>query len=88
MEGLIPLVYKAIMQRNVNAGGQSLLRSVLNDSPSASYARLPTGDSGRFQASNFQFIRSDHGFSTSSSPSAIHRRSVTTTSESNRRSLM
>ncbi|KAI3806598.1 hypothetical protein L1987_22507 [Smallanthus sonchifolius] len=87
MEGLIPFVYRAIMQQK-NAGGPSLLRSVLNDSPSASYARLPTGDSGRFQASNFHILRSDYGFSTSSSPSAAHRRTATYSSEFNRRAVM
>ncbi|KAL4558007.1 hypothetical protein LXL04_036203 [Taraxacum kok-saghyz] len=80
MEGLIPFVYRAIMQQR-NSTGQSLLRSALNDSPSASYSRLPTGESGRFQATNFHVLRQDHGFSTSSSPSsAAHRRSGTSTS--------
>ncbi|KAI3819931.1 hypothetical protein L1987_13784 [Smallanthus sonchifolius] len=89
MEGLIPFVYRAIMQQK-NAGGQSLLRSTLNDSPSSSYVRLRTGESGRFQASNFHILRSDHVFSTSSSPSsATHRRTATApSSEFNRSAVM
>ncbi|KVH95051.1 hypothetical protein Ccrd_002880 [Cynara cardunculus var. scolymus] len=75
-----------MQQRNGGgSGGHSLLRSAVNDSPSASYVRLPTGESGRFQASNFHVFRSDHGFSTSSSPSAAHRR---TTSEFNSRAVV
>ncbi|KAK1412946.1 hypothetical protein QVD17_34578 [Tagetes erecta] len=87
MEGLIPFVYRAIMQQK-NAGGQSLFRSALNDSPSSSYVRLPTGESGRFQASNFHILRSDHGFSTTSSPSGAHRRSAASSSEFNRHAVM
>ncbi|KAL8252827.1 hypothetical protein R6Q59_036520 [Mikania micrantha] len=90
MEGLIPFVYRAITQQK-NNGGQSLLRSVISDSPSASYIRLPTGDSGRFQASNFHVFRSDNiGYSTSSSPStATHRRAATVpSSELNRHAVM
>ncbi|KAL8261593.1 hypothetical protein R6Q59_025642 [Mikania micrantha] len=89
MEGLIPFVYRAIMQQK-NAGGPSLFGSGFNDSPSASYARLPTGDSGRFQASNFRVLRADHGFATSSSPSsATHRRTATVpSSEFNRHAVM
>ncbi|KAI3677944.1 hypothetical protein L6452_37218 [Arctium lappa] len=72
-----------------NGGGHSLLRSAVNDSPSASYVRLPTGESGRFQASNFHVFRSDHGFSTSSSPSsAAHRRTATSTSDFNSRAVV
>ncbi|XP_021911030.1 uncharacterized protein LOC110824826 [Carica papaya] len=49
MEGLIPLVYKAIVQyRNGSQG-----------SPSTSYMRLP-GDSGRFQTSDFQLFPSNN----------------------------
>ncbi|KAJ0521313.1 hypothetical protein HanIR_Chr10g0469451 [Helianthus annuus] len=72
-----------------NTGGQSLLRSAFNDSPSASYVRLPTGDSGRFQASNFHIFRSEHGLATSSSPSsATHRRTATASAEFNRHAVM
>ncbi|KAK7292914.1 hypothetical protein RJT34_15770 [Clitoria ternatea] len=47
MEGLIPFVYKAIMQ---NKGGkEDTLGSWISESPSYSYIRLPSGDSGRFQ---------------------------------------
>nr|AGS78072.1 legume-specific protein [Aeschynomene indica] len=46
MEGLIPFVYKAIMQyKNGNEGS---IRTWICESPSYSYMRLP-GDSGRFQ---------------------------------------
>ncbi|WOG94454.1 hypothetical protein DCAR_0313750 [Daucus carota subsp. sativus] len=60
MEGLIPFVYRAIVQyRN---GGD--MGSFLSESPSAAYMRLP-GDSGRFQA-----LQANHrGKSPCSSPS-------------------
>ncbi|OIT28169.1 PREDICTED: uncharacterized protein LOC109212984 [Nicotiana attenuata] len=67
MEGLIPLVYKAIVEYK-NAGRATWI----NESPSASYMRLP-GDSGRFETSDIQlFGHADTRFSTtsSSSPSA------------------
>ncbi|KAG2690643.1 hypothetical protein I3760_09G197300 [Carya illinoinensis] len=68
MEGLIPLVYRAIMQYKY--GKESHLESWFNDSPSASYMRLP-GDSGRFQTSDVQlFCSSDYRLSASSSPSS------------------
>nr|GEU64148.1 ribonuclease H-like domain-containing protein [Tanacetum cinerariifolium] len=65
MEGLIPLVYRAIMQQK---------EEVPSGSPS--YVRLPTGDSGRFQASDINIFRSNKGFTSSSaSPSSTtHRR--------------
>ncbi|KAK7395241.1 hypothetical protein VNO78_15790 [Psophocarpus tetragonolobus] len=47
MEGLIPFVYKAIMQ--YKGGKEGSIGSWICDSPSYSYVRLPTGDSGRFQ---------------------------------------
>ncbi|KAF5737182.1 hypothetical protein HS088_TW13G00060 [Tripterygium wilfordii] len=58
MEGLIPFVYRAIVQhRN---GKEGLLNSWFSESPSASYyARLP-GDSGRFQNSDLQLLLSDY----------------------------
>ncbi|KAM7531895.1 hypothetical protein LguiB_035305 [Lonicera macranthoides] len=75
MEGLIPFVYRAFMQ--YKNGEQGLMGS----SPSASYMRLP-GDSGRFQSSDIQFLRSDRGFSTCSSPSTATRRIVSTAVQS------
>lgn len=66
MEGLIPLVYRAIMQ--YKNGQQGMAGSWLNESPSVSYVRLP-GDSGRFQMPDVQLLRPDFGFSTSSSSS-------------------
>ncbi|GKV10042.1 hypothetical protein SLEP1_g21465 [Rubroshorea leprosula] len=56
MEGLIPFVYRAIVQYR-NGKEEGLMASWFKESPSASYMRLP-GDSGRFQISE--------GFSTSS----------------------
>ena len=47
MEGLIPLVYKTIMQ--YKGGKEGAIGSWICESPSYSYMRLPTGDSGRFQ---------------------------------------
>lgn len=47
MEGLIPLIYKTIMQ--YKSGKEEAIGSWINESPSYSYMRLPTGDSGRFQ---------------------------------------
>ncbi|QCE11787.1 uncharacterized protein LOC114183841 [Vigna unguiculata] len=46
MEGLIPFVYKAIMQYK-GTGKEGPLGSWICESPSYSYMRLP-GDSGRF----------------------------------------
>ncbi|XP_027352787.1 uncharacterized protein LOC113863416 [Abrus precatorius] len=46
MEGLIPFVYKAIMQ--YKSGKEVAIGSWICESPSYSYMRLP-GDSGRFQ---------------------------------------
>ncbi|KAI3443044.1 uncharacterized protein J3R85_000403 [Psidium guajava] len=67
MEGLIPFVYRAIVQyRN---GNQGPLATWFPESPSASYMRLP-GDSGRLQASDIHLFRPDCGFNnlTSTSP--------------------
>ncbi|WCJ28346.1 hypothetical protein M5689_010047 [Euphorbia peplus] len=65
MEGLIPFVYRAVMQyRNEREGP---IGSWLNDSPSASYIRLPTGDSGRFQTSDIHLFGPDFGFSSATS---------------------
>ncbi|XP_031104292.1 uncharacterized protein LOC116007685 [Ipomoea triloba] len=71
MEGLIPFVYRAIMdyKNGGRQGGMMNYACMSNESPSASYMRLP-GDSGRFEASDIQL-----GFSTSSaSPSAASKR--------------
>nr|AGS78081.1 legume-specific protein [Aeschynomene deamii] len=46
MEGLIPFVYKAIMQ--YKNGNEGAIGTWICESPSYSYVRLP-GDSGRFQ---------------------------------------
>ncbi|KAL3531782.1 hypothetical protein ACH5RR_005303 [Cinchona calisaya] len=68
MEGLIPLVYRAIMQ--YKNGQQGMMGSWMNESPSTSYVRLP-GDSGRFQMPEIQLFRPDCAFTTStSSPSS------------------
>ncbi|CAK8574980.1 unnamed protein product [Lathyrus sativus] len=48
MEGLIPFVYKAIVQYK-NGKERTNISSWFCDSPSYSYMKLPTGDSGRFQ---------------------------------------
>ncbi|KAJ8503754.1 hypothetical protein OPV22_004640 [Ensete ventricosum] len=58
MEGLIPFVYKAIV-RYKNGGRASNIGSLLfHDSPSASYVRLPAGDSGRLLSSDVRFFPS------------------------------
>ncbi|KAL2509546.1 hypothetical protein Fot_33193 [Forsythia ovata] len=75
MEGLIPFVYRAIVQ--YKNGGQGVMATLISESPSASYMRLP-GDSGRFQKSEMQLFRSDCGFSTSTSPLSATKRSVST----------
>ncbi|CAL5389716.1 unnamed protein product [Camellia sinensis] len=84
MEGLIPFVYRAIMQYK-NGGEGGFMESWLNDSPSASYMRLP-GDSGRFQTSDIQLFRSDYCFSTTTTttapPSSTARISVSTAVQS------
>ncbi|CAJ1949447.1 unnamed protein product [Sphenostylis stenocarpa] len=64
MEGLIPFVYKAVMQ--YKNGKQGAIGSWLCDSPSYSYMKLP-GDSGRFQTSATSLFGSDSGHSSSSS---------------------
>ncbi|KAL5725760.1 hypothetical protein ACHQM5_008869 [Ranunculus cassubicifolius] len=58
MEGLIPFVYKAIVQYRSAEQQATITASWFQESPSASYIRLPTGDSGRFQSSDIQLIRS------------------------------
>ncbi|XP_072997880.1 uncharacterized protein [Typha latifolia] len=56
MEGLIPFVYRAIVQYK-NDGNVSLGSLMLNESPSASYMRLP-GDSGRYRSVEACFFSS------------------------------
>ncbi|KAJ1389998.1 hypothetical protein SESBI_37817 [Sesbania bispinosa] len=70
MEGLIPFVYKAIMQ--YKNGKEGPISSWLCESPSYSYMKLAGGDSGRFQTSASSLFGSDnnYGFSVSSSPSS------------------
>ncbi|XP_015950179.1 uncharacterized protein LOC107475042 [Arachis duranensis] len=69
MEGLIPFVYKAIMQ--YKNGKEGPIGSWLCDSPSYSYVKLP-GDSGRFQTSALSLFSPDHRFSPAASPSSKH----------------
>lgn len=74
MEGLIPFVYKAIMQ--YKNGREGPIVSWLCDSPSYSYMKLP-GDSGRFQTSASSLFGSDYGLSSSSSSSSKPASSTT-----------
>ncbi|XP_068669551.1 uncharacterized protein [Aristolochia californica] len=67
MEGLIPFVYKAIVQYRTGSQA-SLMGSWINDSQSASYIRLP-GDSGRFQTSEIQLFRPEYIYNSASSAS-------------------
>ena len=68
MEGLIPFVYKAVMQYKNEKQGP--IGSWLCESPSYSYMKLP-GDSGRFQTSASSPFGSDYGFSASSPSSKL-----------------
>ncbi|KAF4349468.1 hypothetical protein CsatB_000713 [Cannabis sativa] len=79
MEGLIPFVYKVIVEykngnNNRHEHHHDLLSSWLinNDSPMASiaYIRLPGGDSGRFQTSPFARASSSSSTSSVSSSSS------------------
>ncbi|XP_041027492.1 uncharacterized protein LOC121267606 [Juglans microcarpa x Juglans regia] len=85
MEGLIPFVYRAIMQYKHEKEIPSALGSYwFNESPSASYMRLPGGDSGRFQTSDhIQLLcSSDHQYrfsASTSSPSSSSRAPSSTT---------
>ncbi|CAL0302681.1 unnamed protein product [Lupinus luteus] len=67
MEGIIPFVYKAIMQ--YKNGKEGTIGSWICDSPSYSYMRLP-GDSGRFQTSA-SFSVSSPSFSPASSATQV-----------------
>ncbi|KAK3406931.1 hypothetical protein EUGRSUZ_K03060 [Eucalyptus grandis] len=68
MEGLIPFVYRVVVEHK--SGKQGPLRGLFNESPSASYTRLPH-ESGRFQIADLQKIQPDcdGNFSTVSSSS-------------------
>ncbi|OIW07496.1 hypothetical protein TanjilG_14442 [Lupinus angustifolius] len=72
MEGIIPFVYKAIMQ--YKNGKEGPIGSWICDSPSYSYMRLP-GDSGRFQTSA-SFSVSSPSFSPASSTQVLVSSSV------------
>ncbi|KAL4312030.1 hypothetical protein GQ457_01G017400 [Hibiscus cannabinus] len=76
MEGIIPFVYKAIVQYKNGREGH-VLATRFNNSPSPSYIRLPTGDSGRFQTSDQQIFQSDYADFSTSSPVSRRRRVVT-----------
>ncbi|KAI3966852.1 hypothetical protein MKW92_011564 [Papaver armeniacum] len=65
MEGLIPFVYRAVLEYR-NGGGSSTWYS---ESPSTSYLRLPTGDSGRF--SEVQLISSNSSMVVVTATSAV-----------------
>ncbi|ERN01346.1 hypothetical protein AMTRI_Chr03g147250 [Amborella trichopoda] len=71
MEGLIPLVYRALVQYRGGAAAQAALAgsSWFSESPSAHYVRLP-GDSGRFSQPEIQLFRQDRVFSGASSSSS------------------
>ncbi|XP_022743291.1 uncharacterized protein LOC111294291 [Durio zibethinus] len=73
MEGLIPFVYRAIVQ--YKNGREGVLETWFNETASASYMRLPAGDSGRFQISDKQVFQSDYG--NFSSPSSMATSSTT-----------
>lgn len=67
MEGLIPFVYKAIMQYKNSKEGP--IGSWICESPSYSYTRLP-GESGSFQTPA-SFSASSPSFNTASSTTQI-----------------
>ncbi|KAL0316348.1 UNVERIFIED_CONTAM: hypothetical protein Sradi_5513000 [Sesamum radiatum] len=78
MEGLIPLLYRTIAQ--YKNGGRGVLGTWLNESPSASYMRLP-GESGRFLASEVQILRPDCGFFACSPPPSGGKREASTVNQ-------
>ncbi|CAL0328247.1 unnamed protein product [Lupinus luteus] len=67
MEGLIPLVYKTIMQ--YKNGKEGPIGSWICDSPSYSYMRLPS-DSGHFQT-HASFSSSSPSFNLDSSTTQV-----------------
>lgn len=79
MEGLIPYVYKAIIQyRNGDHQGPlgaSWLTDSPSNSPSMSYMRLP-GDSGRYRSPEIQLLSSSSISSASNTLSSPRRRST------------
>ncbi|GMH23066.1 hypothetical protein Nepgr_024909 [Nepenthes gracilis] len=68
MEGLIPFMYRAIVQ--YKNGGHDSVGSWFDDSRSSSYVRLSGGDSGRFRPSDISLPGSDYSFSFTASPRA------------------
>ncbi|XXG75294.1 hypothetical protein AAC387_Pa07g3830 [Persea americana] len=82
MEGLIPYVYKAIVEyRKCEQGRKAGSR--FKESPSASSSRL-LGDSKQYQSSQMQFFEPDHALSLSSpsSTSQLISSGTTTTPQS------
>ncbi|OWM67186.1 hypothetical protein CDL15_Pgr000638 [Punica granatum] len=77
MEGLIPFVYRTLVEHK-NTGRQGPLSSWLDESPSASYLRL-AGDSGRSQNANL--LQSDYGVSVASLPPSREASPRASTSE-------
>ncbi|KAK4748240.1 hypothetical protein SAY87_014826 [Trapa incisa] len=76
MEGLIPFVYRVIVQYKNGSQEGPLSVWFSAESPSGSYRRL-LGDSGRFQANALQLLYSDHcggpsKISSSTSPRRDH----------------
>ncbi|XP_019102019.1 PREDICTED: uncharacterized protein LOC109133396 [Camelina sativa] len=71
MEGLIPLVYKAVMQ--IRYGDESSSQQL----SSSYYVRLP-GDSGRFGRSDFD-VSGRHGSSSSNTAPSSSSKTTTTT---------
>ncbi|KAI4356515.1 hypothetical protein L6164_000534 [Bauhinia variegata] len=74
MEGLIPFVYKAIMQ--YKNGKEGSIGSWLCESPSYSYIRLPAGDSGRFQTSASSLFHSSPSSKSSTSATQVRASST------------
>ncbi|KAG1339249.1 hypothetical protein COCNU_04G015550 [Cocos nucifera] len=57
MEGLIPFIYKAIVQYR-NGEQAPLPNSWFDEAHSAHYTQLSSGDSGRFRSLEIQFFSS------------------------------
>nr|GMC91885.1 S-crystallin like [Ipomoea batatas]GME09937.1 S-crystallin like [Ipomoea batatas] len=71
MEGLIPLVYNAIVE----------YKSGRHGSPAVSYTRLPTSETGHLDTPDVEIFRRDRGFSPSVT-TATKRRASTTVAQS------
>jgi hypothetical protein len=71
MEGLIPFVYKAIVQYKNGKQGSNIACSWFCDSPSYSYMKLPAGDSGRFQTVASSFLSSPPSNATGSTTQIV-----------------